>query len=172
MVKVLSGNLIVSCKWSKMSKVYCTISKEIQFDAGHRVPNHTSKCCNPHGHRYRIVVHCRGYIVQDAKASDDGMLIDFGALKVMLSDLIHDPLDHGFIVYRHDFICLTMFEAVSPQQFKLVVFPYVPTAENIARWCWDELTGPISKHFRENLELESIECWETPTSQAVYKGGT
>ena len=50
------------------------ISKEVQFDAGHRVPNHASKCKNPHGHRYRVVVHCAGEIIDDPEHESDGML--------------------------------------------------------------------------------------------------
>ncbi len=156
-----------------MTKTQAKISKEIQFDAGHRVPRHVSKCRTPHGHRYRVVVYCRGWIVEDASAEDDGMLIDFGQLKVMMQELIHDPLDHGFIVHQLDTPMIAAMEKLDELEgaTKLILFPYVPTSENIARWCWEQLREPVANHFRGNLELDKIEVWETPTSCAYYEGG-
>lgn len=143
------------------------VSKEIQFDAGHRVPNHRSKCRNPHGHRYRVVVSCIGSIVEEAGASDEGMLIDFSDLKILMTNLIHDPLDHGFIAYHEDKPILSL---LSIPGWKIIPFPYIPTAENIAIWCWEQLKPAIDDYFRENLILSSVEVWETPTSKAFYYG--
>lgn len=157
-----------------------TISKEIEFDAGHRVPNHQSKCRNPHGHRYRVVVSCCGTIITEAGAADEGMLIDFGHLKILMKDLIHDPLDHGFLVYENDQDLLQCFEFWDPENvtegagmdppWKIIRFPYIPTAENIALWCWEQIGPPIELHFRNNLWLSAIEVFETPTSSALYQG--
>ena len=147
------------------------ISKEIQFDAGHRVPKHGSKCRNPHGHRYRIIVECVGEIVTEKDAPDEGMLIDFGDLKEMMTVKVHDVLDHGFIVYKSD---LTMRAALSQSEeeegWKIIVFPYIPTAENIARWIWFELDSNIRNHWRGNLKLDTVIVYETPTSIAYYYG--
>ncbi len=159
-----------------------TICKEIEFDAGHRVPNHRSKCRNPHGHRYRVVVHCRGKVVEEAGASDQGMLIDFGDLKDLLIKQVHDPLDHGFIVWEDDGDLLQAFMWWDPTHipseihdrmdpvWKIIKFPYIPTAENIAIWVWEQLDYSISNHWRGNLTLEMVEVWETPTSVAYYEG--
>lgn len=154
---------------------YANISKEIQFDAGHRVPNHKSKCRNPHGHRYRVVVHCSGRIIETPGSSDEGMLVDFSDLKSLMEEKIHDVLDHGFIVYVKDAV---MSDALlkgscsgsEPVEWKLIFFPYIPTAENIARWCWDQLYDDIAQTFQRELELIMIEVWETPTSCAYYEG--
>lgn len=145
------------------------VSKEIQFDAGHRVPNHRSKCRNPHGHRYRVIVSCIGSIVEEAGASDEGMLIDFSDLKILMTNLIHDPLDHGFIVWEQDQTLLAALFG-GAVNWKIIAFPYIPTAENIAIWCWEQLDPPIKDYFRGNLTLSSIEVWETPTSKAAYYG--
>lgn len=165
-----------------MSKA-CTISKEIQFDAGHRVPNHESKCRNPHGHRYRVVIRLFGFIVEEEGASDEGMLMDFSEVKNLLTKLVHDPLDHGFIVYEGDEDLLECFQWWDPNKvpveklagmdpvWKIIHFPYIPTAENIAIWIWEQLFEPIREHFRENLWLQSVRVYETPTSMAEYTGG-
>lgn len=153
-----------------------TISKEVEFDAGHRVPNHKSKCRNPHGHRYRVCVHATGTIVEEPGASDEGMLIDFSDLKTLLTKKVHDVLDHGFIVYKDDHDLLSCFEVNADGEafdcWKIIIFPYVPTAENIARWVWEELYFDMEDHFRGNLRLKCIEIWETPTSRAYYEGET
>lgn len=144
-----------------------TISKEIEFDAGHRVPNHKSKCRNPHGHRYRVVATITGTIVDEAGASDEGMLLDFGDLKSVLVSFVHDPLDHAFIIYEGD---RDLWKCFQDTPFNLVVFPYIPTAENIARWCWEQIEGPLRESFRGNFWLDNVEVWETPTSTATYYG--
>ena len=145
-----------------------TITKEVEFDAGHRVPSHGSKCRNPHGHRYRVRVACMGAIINDPGSPDDGMLVDFGDLKALMMEGVHDVLDHAFIYHEDD---EQMQQALSVNPFWLTVrFPYVPTAENIARWVWEQLEEPIGTRFRDNLWLSEVAVWETPTSVAYYAG--
>lgn len=146
----------------------CTISKEIEFDLGHRVQFHASKCRNPHGHRYRVRVECVGSIVEEPGAPDHGMLVDFGDLKTLMTEHVHDVLDHGFVYEAGD----TVGDLLSTgDDWKLIEFPYAPTAENIARWSWEQLVGPIETRFRDGLKLRSVTVWETPTSEATYRGG-
>jgi len=158
---------------------YITISKEIEFDAGHRVPNHKSKCRNPHGHRYRVRVYAIGPIVEESGAPDEGMLVDFSDLKAIMQTKIHDVLDHGFIVYHEDEQMIEALYGFDPDDptmatpshnWKVIVFPYIPTAENIARWCWEQIKNPIEKSFRSGLVLNAVTVYETPTSEATYNG--
>lgn len=144
-----------------------TISKEIEFDAGHRVPNHASQCRNAHGHRYRLRVTCSGDIIDVAGAADQGMLVDFGDLKRWMTELVHDVLDHGFIYEASDPVGEALARAIPDQ--KLIPMWSAPTAENLARWCWEQLAPVIAEHWRDNLALELVELWETPTSLATYR---
>lgn len=147
----------------------CLIHKSIEFDAGHRVPNHKSKCRNPHGHRYKVTVWCKGNIIETEGASDEGMLVDFGDLKHYMMEYIHDVLDHGFIVYKHD---TQMLEALAcGTDWKIIYFPYIPTAENLAIWIWNELVKRLAVRFKSDLVLCKVEVYETPTSVAIYEGG-
>lgn len=149
------------------------ITKEVEFDAGHRVPSHGSKCRNPHGHRYRVRVMCEGPIIDDPGAPDDGMLVDFGDLKGLMTTLVHDVLDHGFICHRDDTLLMAALADASGHDghdWRLIEFPYIPTAENIARWCWEQLAAPIAERFRDGLRLVEVAVWETPTSVAYYRG--
>lgn len=147
----------------------CLISKEIEFDAGHRVPSHQGKCKNPHGHRYKIRVTCKGNIIDNPGAPDHGMLVDFSDLKALMNEHVHDVLDHGFIIWRED---EDLYEALDGHGWLLIEFPYIPTAENIARWSWHELQPRINGRFGENLTLHEVAVWETPTSVAYYSGET
>lgn len=147
------------------------ISKEIEFDAGHRVPCHNGKCRNPHGHRYRVEVLCKGTIIEDPTAPDNGMLVDFGDLKSIMMSKIHDVLDHKFIVWDQDSIMMHLLDPGCQEIEGRVVFPYVPTAENIARWCWYQLDPVILTRWHpDQMYLSRITVWETPTSKAEYFG--
>lgn len=145
----------------------CTISKQIEFDAGHRVQFHGSKCRNPHGHRYRVQVSCEGRIIDEPGASDHGMLVDFSDLKTLMTTLVHDVLDHGFVFEEGD----PVGDILAGYEWKLIEFPFAPTAENFARWVWDQLEKPIAESFRDGLKLVRVTVWETPTSEATYTGG-
>lgn len=151
-----------------MSDEWVSISKEIEFDAGHRIPRHNGKCFYPHGHRYRVVVACRGRIIDDPERSDNGMLVDFGELKSIMMKRIHDVLDHKFMVAREDQILLEWWP--HPLKDGIMVFPYVPTAENIARWCWEQIIDDINGLWQDDLELVAVGVYETPTSMAEYNG--
>jgi 6-pyruvoyltetrahydropterin/6-carboxytetrahydropterin synthase len=145
-----------------------TVSKEIEFDAGHRVPNHKSKCRNPHGHRYKVQAVITGKIVTTPGASNEGMLADFGDLKTLLMENVHDVLDHGFIVYENDqamIAGLKAMEEFAEESFKVIMFPYIPTAENLAYWTYTQIvTGVANMGFK----LMGVEVYETPTSVASY----
>lgn len=145
-----------------------TVAKEVEFDTGHRVPDHGSKCRHPHGHRYRVRVTCAGTVVDEAGATDNGMVVDFGDLKRWLTHMIHDVLDHAFVVYEHDLEMRAALAAGDPD-WRVVVVSFVPTAENLAAWCWQQLAPVVSEHWRGNLTLDLVEVWETPTSVATYK---
>lgn len=146
-----------------------TVSKEVEFDAGHRVPNHKSKCRNPHGHRYRLRVTISGDLVTTPGASDEGMLADFGDLKTIMTEMVHDVLDHGFIAYENDVAVIHMFDElqiVADESFKIIYVSFIPTAENLAEWCWYQLK-PLVENMGFRMHL--VELWETPTSLATYQ---
>jgi len=148
--------------------VRARITKEVEFDAGHRVPSHGSKCRNPHGHRYRVRVMCEGPIIEEPGRPDDGMLVDFGDLKRLLTERVHDELDHSMVVWDQD---RELLDCLDGHDWQVVRFPYVPTAENLARWIFEELEARIDRRFDRDLELCEVAVWETPTSVAYYSGG-
>jgi len=137
-----------------------SVSKEIEFDAGHRVPDHASKCRNPHGHRYKVRAHVVGDL--QTEGSSTGMVIDFGDIKKQLTEKVHDVFDHGFIVHEEDYSMLRAFASSDEvDSWKIIVVQWVPTAENMAKWIYEVLTPLIPG-------LWAIEVYETPTSIAFY----
>lgn len=146
------------------------ISKEIEFDAGHRVPLHASKCKNPHGHRYRVVAYIEGELIEEGPEA--GMVRDFGIVKQLLMDLVHDRFDHGFIVSDQDYSMQYALgflnddhTPVRPDEdrygWKVIIVPFIPTAECLAKDIYDTLKEHLPNLFK-------IEVWETPTSCAEY----
>jgi len=153
-------------EFKRNARPLVSISKEVEFDAGHRVPAHKSKCRNPHGHRYRVRVLCEGVIQPTDAGSTGGMLVDFGDLKYFLQTLA-GLLDHAMIIWKGDD---ELLEAFRGHDWNTAVFEYVPTAENIARWFYDELSRSVNARYVNDLRVSGVSVWETPTSCAHYRG--
>jgi len=150
------------------------VTKTFGFDAGHRVPNHKSKCRNLHGHRYECEVTLEGDVLPDMGQSDAGMVLDFGDIKAIAMEYVHDVLDHAFIVYEHDRLVRRSLEDIDAalriaggkdDAHRTVVVPFVPTAENLARWIFDKLDRQYSGIY-DGLKLYKVRLFETPNSWA------
>lgn len=137
------------------------ISRTIEFDAGHRVARHGSQCANPHGHRY-VVTLCVVGAVRDDGSTEHGMVTDFAVLKDFLTEHVHDRFDHGFIVEETD---AAMREALKHGDWKHVVIPVTPTAENLAA-----LIGTSAAlHFGDMaFDVQAVTVRETPNSSATW----
>ena len=95
-----------------------TVSKEFRFDAAHSLPHlpESHKCHHLHGHSYKVVVHCSGWL--DAAKS---WVVDYADIKLHAKPLI-DMLDHKFV---NDIIGIHS------------------TAENLAFWLFTNLKDKI-----------------------------
>lgn len=143
-----------------------TITKFIEIDMGHRVPNHKSKCFNLHGHRYRIEAIVHDKVITTPGTSDEGMVIDFSDLKEILMEEIDAKYDHGFAMWDLDNF-KGLFEKLKEEfNQKIIFLPFVPTAENLAKH-WFKLIEPRLKERK--IKLLGVKVWETPTSTALYK---
>lgn len=141
------------------------VIKEIQWDMGHRVTNHHSQCRNLHGHRYKAEICVEGDLIDIEWISSEGMVIDFGDIKKIAIEHVHNVLDHGFMVWDKDKVLMKFFRNNIDQ--KHVVVPFVPTSENIAAWIFNQLDSHIKDKYKTGLRLYSVKLWETPTSVAV-----
>ena len=78
------------------------ITRRLEFDAGHRIPNHASQCRHLHGHRYALEVTLEGQLVADSGAADEGMVLDFADVKRIANELIVSRWDHAFLAFEGD----------------------------------------------------------------------
>ena len=148
------------------------ITKEIEFDMGHRVPFHNSKCKHPHGHRYKVEMTVYGDVVpDDAGVNDSGMVMDFAHLKRLLTEFVHDPFDHAFIYWESDPVGPVLAEACVHEmedQPRVFSVPFAPTAERLAEHFFEVLEPQVQSIYGNLLLLDQVKVWETPTSTATY----
>jgi 6-pyruvoyltetrahydropterin/6-carboxytetrahydropterin synthase len=141
------------------------ITKTIEIDTGHRVPNHKSKCRNIHGHRYKIEVGVDDEIIQIKGVSDEGMVMDFNDLKEVMIKNISEPLDHGFIIYEKDILLKYFKKMIKTIGIKVVITDFIPTAENLAKHLYHKIKRELLK---KGIRINHVKIWETPNSTAEY----
>ena len=144
-----------------------SIKRWVETDTGHRVPNHASKCKNFHGHRYRWEAELVGELVSESGVTNEGMIMDFGEISKILKEEIHDLVDHAFILYDGDHAGK---EAISllGDNHRTVIVPFIPTAENLARWAFDIVKPKIHSKYGNMIILKSLVVRETPKSYASW----
>ncbi|MDR1848594.1 MAG: 6-carboxytetrahydropterin synthase, partial [Zoogloeaceae bacterium] len=59
------------------------ITRRLEFDAGHRIPDHQSQCRNLHGHRYALEITLEGEVNAKPGETDSGMVMDFADIKAI-----------------------------------------------------------------------------------------
>ena len=144
------------------------IKRFVETDTGHRVPNHKSKCKHMHGHRYRWEAVIEGDVVQKSGVSEEGMLMDFSDISEILVKHIHDVVDHSFIVYENDFLAIKALEVLGDDHRTLIV-PFIPTAENLAKWAFEQVEPHIVSKYGQKIKLVAMNVRETPKSWASWK---
>ena len=140
------------------------ITSRMEFDAGHRIPNHKSTCRNLHGHRYAIEVSLSGEIIQQENLSDFGMVLDFKDAKELIRSTIVDPWDHAFIVYKNDVEVLNFLNQI--KDHKTVILERVPTAENMALIAFQMLEAAFKDKFDGKIKPILVRLYETPNNWA------
>ena len=146
------------------------ITRRLEFDAGHRLPNHKSQCRNVHGHRYALEITLSAEVIHDEGASDDGMVMDFGDIKRIANENLVDLWDHSFLVYRGDKVMVDFLAAISGH--KTIVLDVVPTAENLAQAAFAILKDAYHDRFGHTLALVRVRLYETPNCWADAVAGT
>lgn len=131
------------------------VTARLTFSAAHRLHNPArdaewnrrtyAKCDNPagHGHNYAIEVSVEGPI-----DSETGMVIDLKKLKDLMRERVVDRVDHTNLNTDVDFLR-----------------GVIPTAENLARAFWRQLTPAVSEG-----RLCEIVLHETERNSVRYRG--
>lgn len=141
-----------------------TITRKLEFDAGHRIPNHKSECRNVHGHRYVMHITLTGTVQEKKGTSSEGMLMDFSDVKRLAETHLVSHWDHAFLVYEQDMTVRQFLDSLPGH--KTVVVDRIPTVENLAQIAFDTLRDVYETHYDFGLTLQSIKLYETPNAWA------
>jgi 6-pyruvoyltetrahydropterin/6-carboxytetrahydropterin synthase len=144
-----------------------TITRRLEFDAGHRIPNHGGQCRHLHGHRYTLELTVLGPVHPFRGQADDGMVIDFGDIKRIALTYLVEPWDHAFLVAKQDKILLEFLKSLP--NHKTVVLDDVPTVENLVKFAFDILAPIFVSETKGQLALHSVRLYETPNCWADYQ---
>jgi 6-pyruvoyltetrahydropterin/6-carboxytetrahydropterin synthase len=144
-----------------------TITRKLEFDAGHRIPDHRSQCRNLHGHRYVLEITLQGDVIEAEGASDRGMVMDFAQVKSLAMEHLVNRWDHAFLVYEGDARVREFLESMPDH--KTVVLDRVPTVENLAAIAFETLSRVYDAHYGINLRLQRVRLYETPNCWADFE---
>ena len=129
------------------------IAKEFTWEMGHRLPFHTGKCKNLHGHSYKCMVELNG------DPDKNGMVMDYYDLKKVVEPIL-DDLDHSFMVYEKD---IEMIEILEKLNSRKVVVEFETTAENICIYLLNKIK---SSKLPKNIHSLKVRVLETENSYA------
>lgn len=141
-----------------------TITRKLEFDAGHRIPDHKSQCRNLHGHRYTLEITLVGDIIRDEGSSDQGMIMDFSDVKALAKQHLVDVWDHAFLVYAKDEKVKDFLHSLPGH--KTVVIDSIPTVENLAQTAFNILKPAYHDRYGTGLRLHKLVLHETPNCWA------
>lgn len=135
-----------------------TATRYHDFSAGHRVYGHESKCAHLHGHNYRV-----HFTVKGEELDAVGRVLDFSAIKEKLCNWLEDNWDHKFLAWEKDPIGE---ELAKQDPAGVVIVPFNPTAENMARYLV-EVVGPAQLEHT-GVKLIHVAIDETRKCSAAY----
>src|SRR5262245_7500104 len=91
-----------------------TITKRIEFCAGHRLLQYEGLCSNVHGHNFVAEIHVSGNTLDQA-----GIMIDFNEFKDSVKAWIDKMWDHAFLVNNYDGFMVEFLEKHSQKSWRL-----------------------------------------------------
>jgi len=133
----------------------CVVARRVHFNAAHRLHNPARSdqwnrdtfgpCNNPnfHGHNYELDVLVEGEIDPAT-----GYVLDVSVLKRIVDEVVLAVLDH-----RNLNLDVPWFR------------DRLPSAENIAVFCWEQIAPRIPAG-----RLKLLRLWETPRNYVEYQG--
>jgi len=135
--------------------ISCT--RRIEFDAGHRVMEHESKCKHLHGHRYAIEAT---FVANHLDAL--GRVIDFGVVRELLGNWVDENWDHTTILHAKD---RALGDAIAGQTGQGIFYlPANPTAENMAQYLLNEICPTL--FVGKAVTCTRLRLYETPNCYA------
>ena len=129
------------------------------FDSAHFLKGYEGKCSNLHGHRWNVVAEIAAEDVQ-TEGQCRGMVLDFSDVKKALGAEA-DRLDHSLLIEEGSLRPATL-AALKEENFRILEFPFRPTAENFAKHFYDYM-------MKEGYPVATVRVYETPNNCACYE---
>jgi len=111
------------------------------FASAHSLRDYPGDCARLHGHNWQVEVSVCSQVLNDS-----GIAIDFREIKKQ-TKLVVKRLDHQYLNEIKPFDVLN------------------PTAENIAKYFFDEIALLIPN---KDVKVKEVMIWETPRSAVTY----
>ena len=134
------------------------LKTKASFDSAHFLKDYDGKCSNIHGHRWTVEIEV-GAETLESDTQNRGMVIDFSNLKKDLKE-IADYFDHSLIMETGSLKQATE-DALLAENLRIVKVDFRPTAENFAKYIYDEMTN-------RGYNVIEASVYETPNNVASY----
>lgn len=131
------------------------VSKEFHWEMAHRLPFHSGRCKNLHGHSYKALIQFEGEL------DENGMLIDFYDIFKLVNPII-DELDHSIICDRNDNELIEIAKKIND---RVVIIDKPTTAENISIYITERI---LNSNLPANLNHITVQVFETLDAFAEY----
>lgn len=146
------------------------LCRRFTVESGHMLSRHPERCRFPHGHTRTVEV-----VVAGERLNEDGMLVDFKALKRAVAAHI-ERYDHAMAVNSQD-PALPFLRETYPDDAIIVFENEEPTTEAMAREIYEHVAGVFARGFQDGpyqipageARVERVRVWETPNSWAEYE---
>ncbi|AMM50129.1 6-pyruvoyl tetrahydropterin synthase [Rufibacter sp. DG15C] len=145
-----------------MSSILIRLTRRFTFEAAHALDHYDGACRHIHGHSYKLEVTVLGKPLQDEEHPKDGMVLDFGELKKLVSSYVLQDFDHALILQKDS--DLALIELLQVQGHKLLLTAWQPTCENMLLHIKDQLQPQLPEH----VTLHSLKLWETENAYGEW----
>lgn len=128
-----------------MNSTNYDLTKKFRFESAHRLAKgYVGKCGNIHGHSWNghITVRC-------TKLDEQGLGIDFGAIKNEVTKIIEDHFDHKLILFSGD----PLNETLKDSGVDIVTTDDNPTSEVIAKYIFDYASDKLNVTSKERTSV-------------------
>lgn len=133
------------------------ITRRGEFEAAHRLLNHSGKCRNLHGHRYEWELTLRVYSGHTPRQ----LPLDFGDLKLIFEGYLALYLDHATLTNPADETLSEWLKTEDSRQYRLSLDPEycLTSVENLAKELY--LTAEVMFEDAEAITVDSLKVHET-----------
>ncbi len=139
------------------------LTREFSFEMAHALEGYDGACSQVHGHSYRLFVTVRGVPLDDPSSPKDGMLMDFGVLKQVVSRHVVDRYDHTLLIRASEGNA-SVIAALQGRFERVEAVGFQPTCENLVA----RIAATLRRELPAGVELFSVRLHETANSYAEW----